>query len=145
MTHKTLIDDTALKEIVQKMTEKLELEENAMTVFPDEVHGCNLVRYVSTNGTRSIPKLICVASESGEEIGTWGPRPGKIQEMVQVFKRMNPEADKIEFNKNLHRWYARDKGLTLQQEMIDMIVKWSGGHSKETSTDNLKSLDLSQN
>mgnify|MGYP001572785335 FL=1 len=42
-----------------------------------------------TNCPRSIPKLICFDSASKEEIGTWGSRPVKIQQMVIDYKKQN--------------------------------------------------------
>lgn len=77
-----------------------------------------------TNAGRAIPKLVCIENETGRELGTWGPRPRKIQEMASSYKVKNPEADKYEFAKNLHLWYARDKGNALQKEFIKLINEW---------------------
>lgn len=80
-------------------------------------------RYL-TNGNRAIPKLICIEDKTGRELGTWGPRPLKIQEMANSFKVENPESDKYEFAKNLHLWYAHDKSNALQKEFIQLINEW---------------------
>lgn len=77
-----------------------------------------------TNGTRSIPKLLCVNEDTKEVIGTWGPRPKAIQEMVQVFKQENPTVSHDDFVKNLHLWYARDKTNAIQTEFTELLTKW---------------------
>lgn len=78
-----------------------------------------------TNGSRSIPKLICIHSETKEEIGTWGPRPAKIKEMVAEFKAQYPNVPHDEFVKNLHLWYAKDKGKSLQKDFEVLFYQWT--------------------
>ena len=39
-----------------------------------------------TNGGRSIPKLICV-DENFDEVFTWGPRPKRIQQVMNGLKQ----------------------------------------------------------
>ncbi len=77
-----------------------------------------------TNGGRAVPKLICIDNETDEVLGTWGPRPQRIQDLVATFKKENPEAEKPEFAKNLHLWYGRDKSQSLQDEFTLLINEW---------------------
>ena len=77
-----------------------------------------------TNGTRSIPKLICYNAE-GIELDIWGPRPEKIKEMVKEYKQNNPGVSHDEFVKNLHLWYAKDRGNSLQEDFLPLLKKWS--------------------
>ena len=77
-----------------------------------------------TNGARSIPKLICVLTNSRKEIGNWGPRPAVIQEKVKKLKSENLSITPKEFSQNLHLWYASDKGAALQNEFINLIKEW---------------------
>lgn len=77
-----------------------------------------------TNGGRAIPKLICFDKVTGKEIGCWGARPAAIQQMVKEFKANNPQATHEEFVKNLHTWYAQDKGKSLESDFIDLLGKW---------------------
>lgn len=72
-----------------------------------------------TNGSRAIPKLIFIGNE--QVIGSWGPRPRAIQEMVLNFKQAFPEATHDEFVTNLHLWYARDKTQAIQQEFTELL------------------------
>jgi len=74
----------------------------------------------TTEGARSIPKLICLDAEDYRVLSSWGPRPEPAQQMLRDFKA-NPEKPKEEFYQELHLWYARDKGLTLQQEFLSLL------------------------
>lgn len=76
-----------------------------------------------TNGGRSIPKLICLDAKTLEEIGTWGPRPAVAQEKAMKWKN-DPEVNKEEWAKKLHKWYANDKTQTQQAEFEQLIQEW---------------------
>ncbi len=69
-----------------------------------------------TNGSRSIPKLICIERESGRQIASWGPRSSLIQQLVKEFKAKKPDVLHEEFLNNLHLWYSQDKGISLQKD-----------------------------
>lgn len=79
-----------------------------------------------TNGSRSIPKLICL-DDKNREVGTWGPRPQAIQQKVLELKKQNPTISHDDFLLQLHSWYAQDKGISLQQEIISLLKKWQNG------------------
>jgi hypothetical protein len=46
-----------------------------------------------TNGSRAIPKLICLNAETNERLFTWGPRPLAILEQVLQFEEKKPGRD----------------------------------------------------
>lgn len=75
-----------------------------------------------TNGTRSIPKLICLEAGSLQELGSWGPRPDSAQQMVLEGKKLN--LSKEEFIERVHKWYADNKTLDTQKELLEKIKKW---------------------
>ncbi len=77
-----------------------------------------------TNGSRCIPKLICINTETKEEIGTWGPRPSAIQQMVKEYKMLNPNVAHDIFIRNLHLWYARDLGKSIQHDLEQLLWIW---------------------
>jgi len=77
----------------------------------------------TTNGDRAVPKLICVDALTDEDLKVWGPRPKKIQDMVYAYKKENPDMEKIKFGKNLHSWYAKDRGIALQKEFVEMFIE----------------------
>jgi hypothetical protein len=76
-----------------------------------------------TNGARSIPKLIALDAHSLEVLGTWGPRPKEAYEMYQA-QRANPDISNKQAVENLHLWYARDKGKSIQQEFTGLLEQW---------------------
>ncbi len=77
-----------------------------------------------TNGGRSIPKLIALDSSTLEIIGTWGPRPETAQFMVTEFKKLE-NGDYSEFVKEVQLWYARDKTIAIQNELIGLLKSWN--------------------
>ena len=91
-------------------------------IFRDENPEC--MDAFLTNGSRSIPKLICL-NETGEEIvGTWGPRPEAIRLQIEEYKKNNPQVTHDEFVKNLHLWYARDKTNAIQMDFVRLLGEW---------------------
>lgn len=78
-----------------------------------------------TDGARSIPKLIVLDSETLDEIGTWGPRPQPAHEMVMERKKNDNGESYLEFATRLHKWYAKDKTQTTQQELNEAMDTWT--------------------
>lgn len=76
-----------------------------------------------TNGTRSIPKLICLEAGSLQELGSWGPRPASAQQMVMEGKNLN--LSKEAFIERVHKWYADNKTLDTQKELLEKVKEWS--------------------
>ena len=82
-----------------------------------------------TDGGRSIPKLICLEADSLKELGTWGPRPEVLQKMVMEAKeKKDPGQPRKEWvndiHEKMHKWYADDKGETIQDEFMNLVKKW---------------------
>ena len=75
-----------------------------------------------TNGSRSIPKLIAIDRETGEILGTWGPRPALAQEYFYEMRAAGTENSLIK--ENLQRWYLADHGKTLQAEFVKLLAEW---------------------
>jgi hypothetical protein len=71
-----------------------------------------------TNGTRSIPKLIAF-DENGTELFQWGPRPKAAANLVSELKVSDISSP--ELYEKLHLWYGRDRGKTIEQELIELI------------------------
>jgi hypothetical protein len=92
-------------------------------IFRDENIG--IMDSYLTNGSRSIPKVVFIDSETNEELGTWGPRPAKIQEMVKEYKAQFPESSHDEFVRSLHLWYAKDMGEALQDDFEKLLTPWT--------------------
>ena len=73
-----------------------------------------------TNGGRSIPKLIILDSESLEVLASWGPRPQPAQDILMRFKE-DEDWDHDAFSKTVQLWYAKDKTLSMQKEMVSIL------------------------
>ena len=71
-----------------------------------------------TNGSKSIPKLFSI-DEHGKELFTWGPRPERIQK--DYLDRIKNGQPKSEAQKQLHAFYAQDKGETLIEDFKALI------------------------
>lgn len=72
-----------------------------------------------TNGGRSIPKLIRYNEETGDELGSWGPRPADAQ---AIFTKGKAEGlEKHDINVQLQKWYARDRGASIEQELHEFL------------------------
>ena len=93
-------------------------------VLQSDSHPDVLSTYL-TNGSRSIPKLICLKADTMEELGTWGPRPAELQKIVLA----NKDDTSLSFGakvRMVHEWYEADKTLSIQDEFIDLARKWGG-------------------
>jgi hypothetical protein len=72
-----------------------------------------------TNGSRSIP-IVLVLDEDHVERGWWGPRPAALQAWVA---REGMGLPKEERYRRVRTWYARDRGRTTVDEVIDVIAR----------------------
>jgi hypothetical protein len=72
-----------------------------------------------TNGSRSIPKLICFNKQSGKELFTWGPRPAELQEIAHklIQQKVSPDEKAL----IIQKWYNTDKTLSVQKELLQLI------------------------
>jgi hypothetical protein len=70
-----------------------------------------------TRGSRSIP-IVLVLDEGFAECGAWGPRPTALQEWVV---REGVALPKDERYRRVRTWYARDRGHTTADEVVDVI------------------------
>ena len=73
-----------------------------------------------TNGGRAIPKLIAVDADDLTVLWHWGPRPKAAQAIMDEFKA-NPTGSKSETLKDIQLWYNRDRGVTIQQELVELL------------------------
>ncbi len=71
-----------------------------------------------TNGGKSIPKLI-IRNDKQEDLATWGPRPAECQ--LIYAKLIADKADLETIKTELQKWYNHDKGVLIQQEVVQLI------------------------
>ncbi len=75
-----------------------------------------------TNGGKSIPKVIFLDPDTLVPQGSWGPRPAPAQQLVMDYKaHPDPKPDYKEFTASLHKWYAKDKTRTVQEEVLTLL------------------------
>jgi hypothetical protein len=77
--------------------------------------------YLSSENTRSIPKLISF-SKDGEELFQWGARPAEADNLVKKLKAEGQTKD--EFMEQLHLWYARNRGRAIENELKELLIKY---------------------
>ena len=112
-------DAAQLLPVVNKMaveSGKIELK----IVLRDENDA--LMNLFLTNNSKSIPIVIIVDKNTGELVGQWGPRPKGAIELIQNYKKEFGIVDETA-KTNLQLWYLHDKGLSTQQEIIDLMME----------------------
>ena len=88
-----------------------------------------LMNMFLTDGKRSIPKFICFDSDFNV-MATWGPRPTGAKKIFEAYKN-SPTMTRDEFHKELHLWYARDKGQAILDEIYSLIKTHCANFIKE--------------
>ncbi|UUV21823.1 thioredoxin family protein [Paenimyroides aestuarii] len=79
-----------------------------------------LMQKYLTNGGKSIPKLIAVSADLEKELFTWGPRPAAAQvEVKRLLDENGGFNEKVK--EGIQIWYNHDKGISMQQELIDLL------------------------
>jgi hypothetical protein len=78
----------------------------------------HLIQEYLSGQSKSIPKFI-IRNEADDDLLVWGPRPAESQ---VLFDRLKEEgADFEEFKTQLQHWYNKDKGKSLQEELLAQI------------------------
>ncbi|MEZ4805686.1 MAG: thioredoxin family protein [Bacteroidia bacterium] len=104
--------------VLAKMAEESEGKIDLKIILRDQ--NLNWISKYNTDGSHSIPKLVAF-NEAGDELFVWGPRPKAAQEIFKNWKT-NPEGkSKNEFEVDLHTWYARDKTVSIQNELFEVL------------------------
>ncbi len=72
-----------------------------------------------TNGGRAIPIVIILNADTLEIEAVWGPRPKPVQDYY--WQKRNEGLVYDDFSKDIHLWYAKDKGQTMQKEFVELL------------------------
>ncbi|MNE56738.1 hypothetical protein D3C80_1516680 [compost metagenome] len=80
-----------------------------------------LMSHFLTNGARAIPKLIIIDRETGDVVADWGPRPKGAVELIQNYKKEHGVVDETA-KADLQMWYLHDKGLSVQNEVMELVL-----------------------
>jgi hypothetical protein len=81
-----------------------------------------LMDQFQTDGGRGIPKVLFIDPSRFEVFGSWGPRPEEAQNLVRAYKA-NPTVPYLEFAERLHKWYAMDKTIQIQNEFTGAFTQ----------------------
>jgi len=73
-----------------------------------------------TNGSRSIPKLIAIDTDTKEVVDSWGPRPTEATKMVEEQKEKFGILD-ADFKKELQVWYNSNKGVNIEENILELV------------------------
>jgi hypothetical protein len=110
-------DAAQLLPIINKMaidSGKIELR----IVLRDE--NDELMKLFLTNKKKSIPVVIVVDKQTGSVLGSWGPRPKGAADLINDYKKEFGVIDET-VKTNLQLWYLKDKGLSTQEEIINLM------------------------
>jgi len=78
-----------------------------------------LMNLYLTNGSKSIPKVICGDTKTLEQKFVWGPRPAELQTQVEtLLKEHKSKEEKGLFVQN---WYNHDKTISTQHEILKLV------------------------
>ncbi|HRI22121.1 MAG TPA: thioredoxin family protein [Panacibacter sp.] len=108
-------------QIVPVLNKIAELNDKITLKFLLRDENLQLMDQYLTNGkSRSIPKLVLL-DENNEELFNFGPRPAILQEMFYHMKANAMANDVIK--EEMHKWYAKDKTISMQTELLHMLYK----------------------
>lgn len=79
-----------------------------------------LMNQFLTNGGKAIPKLLIIERDSLKVLQDWGPRPSVATKMVADYKEKYGALDAT-FKKDLQVWYNKDKGITTQSDLVEIL------------------------
>lgn len=74
-----------------------------------------------TDGSRAVPKLIALDRETSHELFRWGARPASALQIYHHYRENKSTMLWEDFEKELHLWYARDRGQEVQQEIAALL------------------------
>ncbi len=109
-------DAAQILPILHKMSE-LNSNIDLKLVFRDE--NPELMDQFLTNGGKAIPKLIVLNSDH-KVVAHWGPRPAAALKLIVDYKAEHGVVDEPA-KAALQMWYLHDKGLSTQQELMDIM------------------------
>lgn len=75
-----------------------------------------------TNENRAIPKVIMMDRETGEILGTYGPRPSEATNYVNTFKAKHGLLT-ADFKEDLQHWYNTNKGQNIIEDITEILCR----------------------
>jgi hypothetical protein len=112
-------DAAQLVPIFNKMTIASENKIELKIVLRDENE--DLMNLFLTNKAKAIPIVIVIYKQRGDVLGNWGPRPKGAADFIKNYKKEFGAIDETAKNE-LQLWYLHDKGLSTQEELINLML-----------------------
>lgn len=112
-------DAAQLLPVFNKMADASEGKVELKIVLRDENE--ELMDLFLTNKARAIPKLILINRATGGALAHWGPRPKGASDLIQNYKKEHGVIDE-KAKTDLQLWYLHDKGISTQNELLDMML-----------------------
>lgn len=111
-------DAAQILPVINKMALASNKKIDLRIVLRDE--NAELMDQYLTNGGRAIPKVIVICKEAGIVRADWGPRPKGASELLANYKKEFGVLDE-KIKTDLQLWYLADKGISVQQELMEII------------------------
>lgn len=111
-------DAAQILPIIHKMANESNKKVDLRIVLRDE--NDELMSHYLTNGGRAIPKVIVICKEAGIVRADWGPRPKGATELMANYKKEFGVIDE-KIKTDLQLWYLADKGVSVQQELVQIM------------------------
>lgn len=104
-----------INKIAESSEGKITLKIISRDTYPE------LIETYQSNGAKAIPKLLVLIDGESEPVCSWGPRPQPAQNIMINWKNNKDTITWEDFEKELHLWYARDRGQTIIDEFKRML------------------------
>lgn len=80
-----------------------------------------LMNQFLSHGAKAIPKLIVLDKTTEKVLGSWGARPKGAADLIKSYKQQYGIIDETA-KKELQLWYLHDKGITTQNEIVELML-----------------------
>lgn len=77
-------------------------------------------RFLTNGKSRSIPVTVILQPYTMNVLGWWGPRPAGAQAVIDELKAENADFEIVK--EKLHSWYAKDKGYSIAEEFMQLLL-----------------------
>lgn len=105
-----------LEKIAHASEGKIEMSIISRDTFP------HLIEAFQTNGANAVPKLLVFDEFKENVLTTWGPRPKPGQAIMLNWKANLDTITWEDFEKDLHLWYTKDKGVSIFNELSVLLT-----------------------
>jgi len=112
-------DAAQLLPVFEKMNQAADGKIDLRIVLRDD--NLDLMDHFLTNKGRAIPKLIVINKNTSVALAHWGPRPKGAADLIANYRKEHKVFDET-IKTELQLWYLHDKGITTQEEIMDMML-----------------------